>query len=149
MNMMAVALTASLLPGGWVPAPQESFDRPAGVLCDVPIHVEAAVDEVVSKDVPGGTIYKGKLVERVTNTGTGRYTDADASGTAYVQTAADGTQTWYVAGPVLIGYREGAGSLPRGLYLIDGVFRLVLAPDGHKELTMVRGSTRNLCPLVS
>lgn len=133
---------------GWVPAPTEPSDRAAGVVCDGPIHTEPIVDEVVKKVVqtsPLRELYKGPLIVRVTNTDTGAYYDADASGSAYVAYGDDGSQTWYVVGPVLAGFREGAGNLPRGLYIIDGVYRLAIAADGYKTLTFVRGSASNVC----
>jgi hypothetical protein len=135
--------------GDWVPAPSEPYDRPAGVLCDVPIHAEPIVDEVVKKvlrEEPLREVYTGRLVIRVTNTGTGKSFDADVSGTSYVTYAADGAQTWYAVGPVLIGFREGAGNLPRGLWVIDGVYRIQFDSTlVYKTLTMVRGTTDDVC----
>lgn len=157
MMTIAAVSTLILLPaapaqahaGDWVPAPSEPYDRAAGELCDVPIHAEPIVDEVIKKVVrtePLREVYTGRLVIRVTNTGTGRSFDANASGTSYVAYAADGSQTWYAAGPVLIGFREGAGNLPRGLWVIDGVYRIQFeATLVHKTLTMVRGTTDDVC----
>src|SRR4051794_16864654 len=137
---------------GWVPAPSAPFDRAAGVLCDFPVHGTPIVDEVRKRTLqtnPDGTVrsevYVGRLVVRVTNTDTGAYYDADASGDAVIVYAGDGSSTWYVHGPVLVGFREGTGNLPRGLYVIDGLYRLAFAPDGYKTLTLVRGSTDNIC----
>jgi hypothetical protein len=132
----------------WVPVPTPPFDRAAGVVCDAPVHGEAIVDEVVKKVVrtsPPRELYKGRLIVRVTNTDTGGHHDADASGSAYVTHADDGSQTWYAVGPVLAGFREGGGNLPRGLYVIDGVYRLKIAADGYKTLTFVHGSASNVC----
>jgi hypothetical protein len=157
MPLIAIILAAlSLLTGpssgGWTPAPTPPFDRAAGVLCDFPIHAEPVVDHVVTKvleSYPDGTIkrdaFKGALIVRVTNTLNGHYYDADASGSAVVDHATDGKQTWYVAGPVLAGFRDGAGNLPRGLYVIDGLYRLVITADGHLTLTIARGQTDNVC----
>ena len=140
------ALSLALLsPGGWTPAPTPPFDRAAGEVCDAPVHGEAVLDEVVEKSVPGGVVYKGALLVEVTNTATGASTEVDASGSAYVTTGADGAQTWYVAGPVLTGFRPGRGNLPRGLYRIDGVYVLEIAADGYKTLTMIQGSTHDVC----
>jgi hypothetical protein len=155
MNLIAVILTAlSALTGppasGWTPAPTPPFDRAAGVVCDFPIHGEALVDHVVTRvltSYPDGSIkrdaFQGPLIIRVTDTVNGHYYDADASGSAVVDHATDGAQTWYVAGPVLAGFRAGAGNLPRGLYVIDGLYRLVIAADGHLTLTL--GRTDNVC----
>jgi hypothetical protein len=155
MNLIAVILSVlSLLTGpsttGWTPAPTPPLDRAAGVLCAFPVHAEPIVDHVVTKvlaSYPDGSIkrdaFKGPLIVRVTNTSNGRFYDADASGSAIVDHAADGAQTWYVAGPILAGFRAGVGNLPRGLYVIDGLYRLVITADGHLTLTL--GHTDNVC----
>jgi hypothetical protein len=155
MNLIAIILTALSLiggpsPSGWTPAPTPPFDRAAGEVCDFPIHGVAIVDHVVTEvltSYPDGTIkrdaFKGPLIIRVTNTLTGKYFDADASGSAIVDHATDGAQTWYVAGPIMANFREGAGNLPRGLYLIDGLYRLVITADHHLTLTL--GHTDNVC----
>jgi hypothetical protein len=48
-----------------------------------------------------------------------------------------------VAGPILAGFRAGVGNLPRGLYVIDGLYRLVITADGHLTLTL--GHPDNVC----
>jgi hypothetical protein len=138
--------------GGWVPAPQGSFDLAAGARCDFAVHSEPIVDEVrkLTLDAyPDGSakreLYAGDLILEVTNTDTGASTDVDASGTAMIDFGSDGSMTWYVVGPVLIGFRENSGTLPRGLWVIDGVFTLHFAADGYKTLTMVHGTTHNVC----
>jgi hypothetical protein len=155
MNLIAIILTAlSLLSGpsssGWTPAPTPPFDRVAGEVCDFPVHAQPIVDHVVTKvlaSYPDGTIrrdaFKGPLIIRVTNTLTGKYFDADASGSAIVDHATDGAQTWYAVGPMMVNFREGAGNRPRGLYIIDGVYRLVITADHHLTLTL--GHNDNVC----
>lgn len=137
---------------GWVPAPSPPADRAAGVLCDFALHAEPIVDEVMTKTLstyPDGTphrgLYAGRLVVRVTNVETGAYYDADASGDALYVRAPDGTVTWYAVGPALVGFQEGQGNLPRGFYLLDGVYRLTFTPDGHRRLTTVHGTQENIC----
>jgi hypothetical protein len=107
---------------GWTPAPTPPFDRVAGEVCDFPVHGDPVVDHVVTKvlaSYPDGTIkrdaFKGPLIIRVTNTLTGKY----------------------------FGFREGAGNRPRGLYVIDGLYRLVITADHHITLTL--GHTDNVC----
>jgi len=147
MPTFLASLTALSLIGGWTPAPQPAFDAAAGVLCDVPIHAAPIVDEVKKKTLANGDdIYTGKLIVRVTDTSDGDHYDADASGTALVSYAGDGSETWYVTGPVLVGFRENSGTLPRGLWIIDGVYRLVFDASGYRTLTMVHGTTTDLCP---
>jgi hypothetical protein len=150
----ALTLAAPVTTGhsGWEPAPTPPFDRAAGVVCDVAIHAEPTIDETVRKTLtsyPDGTVkseaYTGRLVIRVTNTGTGTYYDADVSGSAVVTHAPDGAQTWYAVGPVLLGVPAGRGNLPRGLYVVDGVYRLQISPTGYKTVTLLHGSELNVC----
>ncbi|MBL3667558.1 hypothetical protein JL475_16505 [Streptomyces sp. M2CJ-2] len=160
-----LALAAAVLPGavpaaaapagtgrGWEPAPSAPWDVAAGVRCDFPVHGEPVVDEVVQRVLdthPDGSAkrvaYKGDLVVRVTNTGTGAFHDADASGTAVVDHRTDGSQHWSVLGPVLVGVGEDRGNLPRGLYIVDGVYTLDISSTGHKTVNMAYGTQDDLC----
>lgn len=154
--VVAAATLMTLIAGpaadGWVPAPTAPFDQAAGVTCDFAVHAEPVVDQVVTKvlqSYPDGTIhrdaYKGPLIIRVTNTATGGSYDADVSGRAVVDHTRDGTQTWYAVGPVLLGVHEGLGNLPRGLWVVDGVYRLTITAAGYKTVTMIHGSVDNVC----
>nr|WP_281404294.1 hypothetical protein [Streptomyces roseirectus] len=129
---------------GWEPAPSAPWDVPAGARCDFPVHGEPVVDKVVKRVLDANrTFYTGELVVRVTNTETGAFYDADASGSALVELRADGGQLWTVRGPVLVGV--GAGNLPRGLYIVDGAFTLDVSSTGYRTVTLVRGTTDDLC----
>ncbi|WP_405506523.1 hypothetical protein [Streptomyces purpurascens] len=137
---------------GWEPAPSSPWDVAAGVRCDFPVHGEPVVDEVVRRVLsthPDGSerrvAYKGDLVIRVTNTETGVAHDADASGSAVVEYRPDGSQLWAVRGPVLVGVGEGQGTLPRGLYIVDGVYTMDISATGYKAVHLVRGTTDDLC----
>ncbi|RKN37525.1 hypothetical protein [Streptomyces hoynatensis] len=137
---------------GWEPAPTPPYDYAAGVRCDFPIHTEAVVDEVVQRVLdtypdgsPREVVYKGPLIVRVTNTDTGAWYDADASGTALVDYRSDGSQFWSVIGPVLVGFGENAGNVPRGEYLVDGVYTLEFAADGYRTLHLLHGGTEDIC----
>ncbi|MFD5946286.1 hypothetical protein ACFWAZ_13635 [Streptomyces collinus] len=137
---------------GWEPAPSAPWDVAAGVRCDFPVHGEPVVDEVVRRVLsthPDGSArrvaYKGDLVIRVTNTGTGATHDADASGSAVVEYRRDGSQHWAVHGPVFVGVGEGGGTLPRGLYIVDGVYTMDIGATGYKSVHLVHGSTDDLC----
>lgn len=142
---------------GWEPAaPASPWDLPAGARCDFPVHGEPVVDEVVQRVMdthPDGSpklvAYKGDLVIRITNTATGASYDADASGSAVVEYRTDGSQFWYVAGPVLVGFPEDGGNMPRGLYIIDGVYTLDIGSDGYRRLNMVHGTTTDLCAQIA
>ncbi|SHN29941.1 hypothetical protein [Actinacidiphila paucisporea] len=148
----ASASDAGSTAAGWVPAPSAPWDKPAGARCDFPVHGEPVVDEVeqrVLDTYADGTAkrvaYKGDLVVRLTDTDTGAFYDADAGGTAIVDYRTDGSQLWYVLGPVLVGFGENSGSLARGFYTIDGAYTLEFSPTGYKTLTMLHGSTDDLC----
>ncbi|MEV4625500.1 hypothetical protein AB0J90_04330 [Micromonospora sp. NPDC049523] len=148
----APAGTAGGWHGGWVPAPQEAFEMPAGARCDFAVRVQPVVDEVrklVLAEYPDGSakreLYTGALINEITNLETGATSTADASGTSLVDYATDGSMTWYVTGPVLLGFRENAGSLPRGLWIVDGVFRVEFTPTFDKTITMVHGTTHDVC----
>ncbi|MFF4758464.1 hypothetical protein [Streptomyces sp. NPDC001292] len=137
---------------GWDPAPSAPWDIGAGLRCDFPIHGEPVIDKVmrlVLDTYPDGTarrvVYKGDLVVRVTNTQTGAFYDADASGSAMVEHRTDGSQFWAVHGPVLAGVGEGGGNLPRGLYIIDGVYTMDISSGGYKSVNLVHGTTDDLC----
>ncbi|WP_199549162.1 hypothetical protein [Streptomyces sp. N35] len=152
MYLAAATLLALTAGGGWVPAPSAPWDTPAGARCDFAVHGEPVVDEVVKRVLathPDGSArtvaYKGDLVVRVGNTGTGASYDADASGSALITYGTDGSQHWKVAGPVLVGFAENGGTLPRGLYIIDGLYGLDISPTGYKSLTMYDGSVDALC----
>ncbi|MEU1280360.1 hypothetical protein [Streptomyces sp. NPDC005805] len=142
--------------GAWEPAPSQPWEVAAGERCDVAVRGEPLVDEVVRRVLsrhpdgsPKDVAYKGDLVVRVTATATGAFHDADASGSALVRYGTDGSQSWYVSGPVLVGIAEGKGNLPRGLYIVDGVYRMEISSDGHKSVTMAHGSRTDLCARIA
>lgn len=137
---------------GWEPAPSAPWNVGAGVRCDFPVHGEPVVDEVVRRVLstyPDGSVrrvaYRGDLVIRVTNTRTRASFDADASGSAVVEYRPDGSQFWAVRGPVLVGVGAGQGNLPRGLYIVDGVYTMEIGAGGYKAVHLVHGTTDDLC----
>ncbi|MER5204660.1 hypothetical protein [Streptomyces sp. NPDC002825] len=140
---------------GWEPAPSPSWSYPAGVRCDFAVQGSPVVDEVVRRTLAtyeDGTKlfeYKGELVVRVVNSETGASYDADASGRAVVEVRPDRSQSWYVVGPILAGFGEGGGNVPRGLYTVDGAYTLEVSATGYKTLNLIHGSTDSLCDRVS
>ncbi|MGW4158648.1 hypothetical protein [Streptomyces sp. NPDC004788] len=140
---------------GWEPAPSSAWSYPAGARCDFAVQGAPVVDEVVRRTIgvqEDGTKvveYKGDLVVRVLNPATGTTYDADASGRALVELHPDHSQTWYVVGPILAGFAEGGGNVPRGLYTVDGAYTLEVSPTGYKTLTFLHGSTDSLCEKVA
>ncbi|MGH3118429.1 MAG: hypothetical protein ACRDQ2_15215, partial [Gaiellales bacterium] len=137
---------------GWTPAPSDPFDREAGVLCDFAIHAEPIVDEVKVKTLeayPDGSAKRvavtGALVFRVTNVETGKVTKADASGEGFVEYGTDTSMIWYSKGPVLLGFREDAGTLPRGLWIVDGLYTVDFNAELDKNVRIGYGRTHNVC----
>jgi hypothetical protein len=142
--------------GGWVPAPSAPFSFAAGERCDFAVTGQPVVDEVRKRVLsvgpdgsPTSELYVGDLVSRITNQETGKSYDADASGQALIVYAADGSQTWYVHGPVLVGFAANGGTLPRGLYIVDGLYRLQISATGYKTLTIVSATVDDLCQRVA
>ncbi|MGH3655766.1 MAG: hypothetical protein ACRDUA_03820 [Micromonosporaceae bacterium] len=137
---------------GWEPVEYHDFNLAAGVRCDFAVHGTHPVNEVMVKVLeryPDGSpkreAYTGDLIVRTTNTETGASTDSDASGDALVEYRPDGSQFWYVKGPVFIGFGEGKGNMPRGLYVVDGTYTLEISSTGYKTVTMKSGSTHDVC----
>ncbi|MFF8846027.1 hypothetical protein ACF08N_25475 [Streptomyces sp. NPDC015127] len=148
----ASAASVSTDRAAWEPAPSAPWDVAAGVRCDVAVQGEPIVDEVVRRVTarhpdgsPKQVAYKGDLVVRVTNTVSGAFYDADVSGSALVDHRTDGSQFWTVRGPVLVGVGEGRGNLPRGLYVVDGVYTMDISADGYKSVNLAHGSLTDIC----
>ncbi|MFB6837337.1 hypothetical protein [Streptomyces sp. NPDC056361] len=154
-DVRAGAAAAAAADGGWEPAPSPSWSYPAGARCDFAVQGSPVVDEVVRRTLAAyedGTKvfeYKGDLVVRVVNSATGASYDADAGGRAVVVVRPDRSQSWYVVGPVLAGFGEAGGNVPRGLYTVDGAYSLDVSPTGYKTLTLAHGTIDSLCAKVS
>lgn len=152
----ASAASGDIAPGAWEPAPQGAFELPAGARCEFAVRSEPIVDEVrklTLSTYPDGSpkqeLYDGDLIGQFTNLETGASIITDASGRALIDYGTDGSMTWHVTGPVLVGFRENGGSLPKGLYIIDGEYVLQFSPTGVKTLTMRHGTVQNLCDAVA
>ncbi len=136
--------------GGWVPEPIPPYDAAAGVLCDFPVHYDVLVNHVRTKVVatyPDGTpkrqLATGALLLKVSDTDTKASTVVDAGGSAVIDYGTDGSMVWHVVGPVIARLAEGSSNLPRGLYTIDGVYRIAFSPTGFKTIT--HGRVHDLC----
>lgn len=139
--------------GGWVPEQFPPFDGPAGLLCDFPVHWDVTVNHVRTKVVqtypdggPKRQLAKGALFLHVINAATGAGTEVNASGSAVIDYGTDGSMLWHVVGPVIARLPEGSSNLPRGLYTINGVYRIAFSPTGFKTITLTHGTIHNLCP---
>jgi hypothetical protein len=150
----APSASASAGNGGWDPAPfPPTFDRAAGVVCDFAVHGENLVDEVrrhVILTFPDGGVRRealqGALVIRLTNTSNGTFYDADAGGSAIVEHHPDGSLTERIVGPALARIPAGRSNLPRGLYVLDGVYVVDISATGFITFTFVTGGATDLCP---
>jgi hypothetical protein len=137
----------------WTPAPTPPFDIPAGDVCDFAIHGEPVVDQVKTNVVatyPDGStkieLAKGALILRITNVDNGVARLEDGSGSGLFRFAPDGSFAVDIVGPLLIGFRQGLSNVPRGLYALNGVYRIAIQPStGFKKLTMIHGTVRNVC----
>ncbi len=136
----------------WVPWPSAPLDLPAGAYCDFAVHSDPVVDQVMTKNIeeyPDGSpkrqLAKGALFLRLTNTATGASTTANASGSAVLDFFPDGSQKWHVIGPVLVGVREGASNIPRGLWTLNGVYEIDFSPTNFKTITIRVGGRHDVC----
>jgi hypothetical protein len=138
--------------GGWVFQPAGPVDIPAGRVCDFGVHLEPLVNEVRVKVVqtypdgsPEQALADGALIYQVVNAESGQSMTADASGRAVFEFFTDGSALWRVVGPILAGLSEGASNLPRGLFIIDGVYTVGFSPTNFITVTLTNGSVHNLC----
>lgn len=154
--VLAAALaTASPAIAAWHPAPTAPFDIPAGAVCAFAVHGDPIADEVQELDLvtypdgsPQQAVFAGKLVIRTTNTSTGKTYDADASGTAIVDFATDGSQHWKWTGPVLVRFRATNTNHAQGLYILDGHYEFQINADGTRVIHGV-GHETDVCAQLS
>jgi hypothetical protein len=137
---------------GWFQVVESPYDEPAGVECDFPFHAEPIVNQVFGKTTralsdgtPTQQIFTGPLVYRITNTDSGTYYDANASGSAVVDYGTDGSQTWHVIGPILLDSFSGKTNLPRGLWVINGIYTIEIDASHFVTVTLTIGTEDNVC----
>lgn len=136
----------------WVPWPSSPIDLAAGAYCAFAVHAEPTVDEVRTKTIleyPDGSpkreLARGALMFRLTNTGTGVSTMADAGGSAVLDFFPDGSRRWRVVGPVLAAFQAGASNIPRGVWTINGVYTIDFSTTNFKTVTIYRGGVHDVC----
>lgn len=142
---------------GWVRIPSPPYDYPAGLICGFALHGEPVVDEVYYKTLtttPDGTPRTeaafGPLIFVVTNLSTGATTRGDGSASGVITHHGDGARTYRVSGPLMVGFREGRGTLPRGFYVIDGpAWTLHITADNHRSLSGAWRIRKDLCAALS
>jgi hypothetical protein len=152
------ALSAETRSGsGWVSVPVPPFERAAGVVCDFAVKGVPIVADIKKRTLqtnPDGTVRVelgvGPLIYHVTNESNGHQTELDGSASGIIVHNPDGSQKWYLHGPLGVAVPAGMGNLPRGLYQIDGpAYTLTISATGYKTLDLRRGSVENICPLLA
>lgn len=142
---------------GWVRVPSPPVDLPAGAFCDFAVHAEPIVDSVYYKTLTtnsDGSVRteaaRGPLIYRLTNVSTGATTRGDASASGLITHREGGAVTYRLHGPLVLGIREGRGTLPRGLYQVDGVaWRLDISADNVRTLSGAYRIAHDLCAELS
>ena len=140
---------------GWTPFEQPDIDYAAGFRCEFAVHGEVLRDREEFKDVafwPDGTVrtqlWRGTLVLRWSNVGTGESVVRDQSASAVAEYGSDGAldKMTSTGGAFSAGVREG-GWPGKGVYVIDGKWTsIVIEDDGNSAITLgPRGTLENLC----
>jgi hypothetical protein len=150
-NMALSAETHS--DSGWVPLPVPPFERAAGVVCDFAVKGVPIVSDIKLRTLttyPDGTVHSelgvGPLIYQVTNESNGHQTELDGSASGIIVHNPDGSQKWYLNGPLGVAVPSGMGNLPRGLYQVDGpAYTLTISAAGYKTLNIRRGTVENIC----
>jgi hypothetical protein len=89
--------------------------------------------------------FRGPLVIRFTNTGSGRSVVRDVSGYALLHFKQDGGSTWFFDGGGSIGVHLGNKATPPGSYILQGKFVFELSADGTRDIHRLHASMENLC----
>jgi hypothetical protein len=144
---------ASALQDGWVPVVIPPFDAAAGVLCDFAVHYDAVVNHARTKVVatyPDGSPKRqlgvGALFLRLSNAETGASKVVDTSDSVVTDFGTDGSRVLHAVGPVIALVRDGTSNLPRGIYAINGIYRITVSPAGFKTFSLEHATTHPLCP---
>ena len=138
----------------WVSVPVPPFERAAGVVCDFAVKGVPIVADLKKRTLqtnPDGSVrselWVGPLIYQVTNESNGHQTELDGSSSGIIVYNPDGSQKWYLHGPLGVAVPAGMGNLPRGLYQIDGpAYTLAISAAGYKTLNIRRGTVENICP---
>jgi hypothetical protein len=135
---------------GWEPFRTQPFDSVGR--CSFTVHGDIVRDEEEVRTLatfPDGTPrvqeFRGPLVIRFTNTSTGASVVRDVSGYGRLRRTQDGGSVWYFDGGASVGVPIGNTAFPAGSYVIHGRFRLVIRPDGTRELPHLHADVENLC----
>lgn len=138
----------------WVSVPVPPFERAAGVVCDFAVKGVPIVADLKKRTLstyPDGTVrselWVGPLIYDVTNESTGTHAKLDGSAWGVIVYNTDGSQKWYLHGPLGLAVAAGMGNLPRGLYQVDGPnYTLDISPTRYLKLNIRPGTVENICP---
>ena len=135
---------------GWQPYRTQPFD--SSDVCSFTVHGDIVKDEEetrIDAAYPDGSAkvqeFRGPLVIRFTNTGTGASVVRDVSGYALIHFRQDGGSTWFFNGGGSIGVHAGNRATPAGSYIVQGTFVVTFAPDGTRDIHLVHARSENLC----
>ena len=139
----------------WQPAPQTDAVLPAARYCgSFDLKATAVSQDVRSKVLsrwdngkPKDTYYSGPLIEKVTNTTTGKSKDYNMGGDALESdTSAGALRTYQTFGPVGVGMPIGESKgLPAGYYVLGGYHLVQFNADGTREVKVALGRATDLC----
>lgn len=136
----------------WVPYRTPPFTTPAGLACSFTLRGEPVLDEELIatwSSFPDGSprlqTIKGDLRVRYTNVESGASLEVDLNGVGTIRYGADGSQTFFLAGPAAVGFRP-TDPYPAGFYVLDG-FHVVYTASGRafREMRVDAGTERNIC----
>jgi len=141
---------------GWEPVTFGPVTNPAGDVCSFTLRGEPVSQDVWFKTLatypdgsPKAELGVGPLYYRFTNVESGASSVEDISGSALIDFAPNGTQTWYVVGPFSVGFHAGNPYHEPGEFVLDGVTKLILHPGHVAELAANHDPHTDVCAKLS
>lgn len=150
--LFTLTTVPALADDGWVPVPGGTNTIPAGGACSFAVKIETLRNEVVSKTAstyadgsPRLILYKGDLVERITNLDNQRSVIRDSGAFGAQDIAGDGSMFWSFYGPIVWGL-SADGHVAAGLYAMRGIHVVAMSADGStSRLVVDEGDKEDLC----
>jgi hypothetical protein len=148
--LVTLSAAAAFAEDDWVPVPADPVTFPAGSVCAFTLRIEPLKNEVLSLTVstypdgsPRDILYKGDLVERITNLDNGHVVERDAGAFAIEHVGEDGSQLWSFFGNIVWGL-SAQGTIAKGLYSMTGTH--VVSDSPKASLLLVdAGPKEDLC----
>jgi hypothetical protein len=150
--LVTFSVAPAMADDGWVPVPSGSNTIPAGGICPFAVQIDTVKNEVLSKTVakyPDGSpreiLYKGDLVERITNLASGRSVVRDSGAFGIEHIDRDGSMLWTFIGPIVWGL-SASECVAAGLYAMTGTHVIAMSADGSSSRLVVDdGDKESLC----